>query len=181
MNTKSAPSRYRYCISRLSSRACSTFSAARNVRSTTAPERTFLRVVRTNAPPLPGFTCWNSTTWKRLPSSSRVMPFLRSLVEMAMSSRDLSEGACSAQDGILRGERQGSAAVVGHDDGVLDPHATVLGKVHARLDGHDLTDAQRRLGGARDPGCLVDLEADAVAGAVNERVAPPRRLDDRSA
>src|SRR3954463_5788862 len=133
--------------------ACSTRMPALNVRSNTLPVFRLRSLVRTNAPPLPGFTCWNSTTWKRLPSSSRVMPFLRSLVEMAMSSRDLSEGACSAQDGILRGEGQGSAAVVGHDDGVLDPHATVLGKVHAGLDGHDLAGAQRRLGGACDPGC----------------------------
>jgi len=34
-----------------------TFSSARNVRSMTAPVRTFLSLVRTKAPPLPGLTC----------------------------------------------------------------------------------------------------------------------------
>ena len=70
-------------MSRLSMMACSTFSAARNVRSITAPVRAFFRVVRTKAPPLPGFTCWNSTTVNRPLSSSSVMPFFRSFVVIA--------------------------------------------------------------------------------------------------
>ena len=37
------------------------FSPARKVLSTTAPEPMFFIFVRTKAPPLPGFTCWNST------------------------------------------------------------------------------------------------------------------------
>ena len=80
MNTKLSPSEYRYCISRRSMLARSTFSPARNVRSSTAPVRAFFRVVRTNAPPLPGLTCWNSTTLNRPSSRFSVMPFLRSLV-----------------------------------------------------------------------------------------------------
>src|SRR5579864_6398342 len=47
----------------------------------TAPLRTFLSLVRTNAPPLPGLTCWNSTTVNSPSGRSRVMPFFRSLVE----------------------------------------------------------------------------------------------------
>jgi hypothetical protein len=37
-------------------------------------------LVRTNAGPLPGLTCWNSITVQSEPSISRHMPFLRSLV-----------------------------------------------------------------------------------------------------
>src|SRR5215471_4796673 len=80
MNTYSSPSAYRYCIVRLSTVAVSTLVPALKVRSTTLPESTFFRVVRTNAPPLPGLTCWNSTTDHRSPSRLRTRPFLRSLV-----------------------------------------------------------------------------------------------------
>src|SRR5215211_4822911 len=40
----------------------------------------FFTFVRTNAPPLPGFTCWNSTIRQTPPSSSMCMPFLNSFV-----------------------------------------------------------------------------------------------------
>ena len=70
-------------MSRLSMIACSSFSSARNVRSTWAPLRMLRSVVRTKAPPLPGFTCWKSTTWKSPSGRLRDMPFLRSLVETA--------------------------------------------------------------------------------------------------
>src|SRR5216683_4331025 len=80
MKTNSSPSRYRYCISRLSTFATSTLTPALNVRSTTLPLITFFSLVRTNAPPLPGLTCWNSTTFQSWPSMLRVMPFLRSFV-----------------------------------------------------------------------------------------------------
>src|SRR6266498_2803997 len=85
MNTKPSPSRYRNCISRRSTMARPTLTPALNVRSTTAPVLTFRSFVRTNAPPLPGFTCWNSITWNRVPSSSSVIPFFRSLVETLTS------------------------------------------------------------------------------------------------
>src|SRR5450756_826618 len=80
MNTKSSPSLYRYCMSRLSTLAVSTFTPALNVRSTTLPESTFLSLVRTKAPPLPGLTCWNSTTVQSWPSKFSTSPFFRSLV-----------------------------------------------------------------------------------------------------
>ena len=70
-------------MSRLSTMACSTLMPALKVRSSTAPVRTFFSLVRTNAPPLPGFTCWKSTTVNRPLSSCSVMPFFRSLVEIA--------------------------------------------------------------------------------------------------
>src|SRR5215218_10016490 len=80
MNTKSSPSAYRYCIVRLSTLAVSTLVPALNVLSTTLPLSTFFSVVRTKAPPLPGLTCWNSTTFHSCPSRFSVMPFLWSLV-----------------------------------------------------------------------------------------------------
>src|SRR4029450_4570355 len=85
MKWKPVSSRYRYCISRLSRMATSTGSSARKVLSSVRPVRTFLSLVRTKAPPLPGLTCWNSTTFIRLPSRLSVMPFFRSLV-VAMAS-----------------------------------------------------------------------------------------------
>src|SRR6478735_9279323 len=81
MKTKSEPSLYRYCIVRLSTLLVSTLVPALNVLSTTLPDRTALSLVRTNAGPLPGFTCWNSTTDQSCPSMLSTMPFFRSLVE----------------------------------------------------------------------------------------------------
>src|SRR5438552_11500328 len=57
------------------------FSPARNVLSTTAPDSSAFSFVRTKAPPLPGFTCWNSTMRQTPPSSSMCMPFLNWFVE----------------------------------------------------------------------------------------------------
>src|SRR2546430_6642693 len=84
MDTDSSPCAYRYCMVRLSTVAVSTFVPALKVLSTTVPESTFFSVVRTNAPPLPGLTCWNSTTDQSSPSRLRTNPFLRSFV-VAMS------------------------------------------------------------------------------------------------
>src|SRR3954462_5577662 len=80
MNTKSEPSRYRKVMSRRSTVAVSTLVPALKVRSTTLPDSTFFSVVRTKAPPLPGLTCWNSTTVHNWPSRFRTNPFFRSLV-----------------------------------------------------------------------------------------------------
>jgi hypothetical protein len=49
--------------------------------STTPPLSSAFSFVRTNAPPLPGFTCWNSTIRYTLPSTCTCMPFLNSFVE----------------------------------------------------------------------------------------------------
>src|SRR5829696_7938841 len=80
MNTKSAPSLYRYVMPRLSTFAVSTLVPALKVLSTTLPDSTFFRVVRTKAPPLPGLTCWNDTTAHSWPSRLSTRPFFRSLV-----------------------------------------------------------------------------------------------------
>src|SRR5262249_28176184 len=87
MKQEDSPSAYRYCIVRLSTVAVSTLVPALNVLSTTLPDSTFFSVVRTNAPPLPGLTCWNSTTAHSSPSRLSTRPFLRSLV-VAMSCLD---------------------------------------------------------------------------------------------
>jgi len=57
---------------------------ALKVRSITLPLMTFFALVRTNAPPLPGLTCWNSTIVHSCPSILRTAPFLMSLVSEAM-------------------------------------------------------------------------------------------------
>ena len=68
------------------------FSPARKVLSTTEPESMLRTFVRTNAPPLPGLTCWNSRIRQTEPSISTCMPFLNSFVETtsAMSARQSS-------------------------------------------------------------------------------------------
>src|ERR1700704_6484747 len=58
-----------------------TLTPALKVFSATAAVLRFRNFVRTNAPPFPGFTCWNSITWKSVPSSSRVIPFFSSFVD----------------------------------------------------------------------------------------------------
>src|SRR4051795_7324381 len=46
----------------------------------TFPSEARRSFVRTNAPPLPGLTCWNSRTLKTVPSTSMWFPFLNWLV-----------------------------------------------------------------------------------------------------
>src|SRR5918912_984675 len=76
MKWASVPSAYRNCILRASVRTGRNFSPARNVRSMTAPSLARRSFVRTNAPPLPGLTCWNSRILKTVPSTSMWFPFL---------------------------------------------------------------------------------------------------------
>src|SRR3546814_15896753 len=119
--------------------ACSTFSSARNVRSTLPPVRVFRSVVRTNAPPLPGFTCWKSTTWNRPSGRLRDMPRLRSLVETAAIV-----GTFDLQGSRDDGRTREAAAPGGRDhDGVLDADPADAGAVHAGLDGRS---EERRVG-----------------------------------
>ena len=67
---------------RVSVRTGRNFSPARKVWSITAPSSIRRSFVRTNAPPLPGLTCWNSMIRKILPSTSMWVPFLNWLVEI---------------------------------------------------------------------------------------------------
>src|SRR5262245_52831521 len=149
------------------------FSPARNVRSTTAPESRFFTFVRTNAPPLPGFTCWNSTMRQTPPSISMCMPFLNWFVlTTSATARNLVE---SAQ--VLRERRQDLGLAVGDDDEILDPDPAQAGPVDARLDGDDVAGLEHAPRLLREPRVLVDDEADAVAEAVAERVAEPGGRD----
>src|SRR6478735_4094369 len=180
MKTKSVPSLYRYCIVRLSTLLVSTFVPALNVLSTTLPDRTALSLVRTKAGPLPGFTCWNSTTDQSWLSMLRTMPFLRSLVDATLMSFSL-RGDRSAQDAELSaGGGECDRAVVRHDQGVLDSDTPAAGEVHARLHGHRHSSGESTGRPRPQSRSLVDLQPDSVPRAVGERVAVPRGLDHRA-
>src|SRR5689334_5747856 len=56
------------------------FTPEFQVLSSTLPVVRLLSLVLTNAGPLPGFTCWKSTTWKRSLLYSIQRPFLKSAV-----------------------------------------------------------------------------------------------------
>src|SRR5262245_21294046 len=97
------------------------FSPARNVRSMTAPDSKAFRRVRTKAPPLPGFTCWNSTIRKTVPATSMCMPFLNWLVETISAIRRsiyLGVRLCEPLDGLAISVRTLALDAVGDD--VLD-------------------------------------------------------------
>src|SRR5213078_4443000 len=65
--------------------ASSTFSPERNVLSITFPSLMCLSLVRTNAPPFPGLTCWNSTIVYGWPSKTMRNPFLNSAVDTCIA------------------------------------------------------------------------------------------------
>jgi len=71
------------CLSSKSTSA--TFSPERNVLSITFPSRMCLSLVRTNAPPFPGLTCWNSTIVYGWPSKTMRNPFLNSAVDTCIA------------------------------------------------------------------------------------------------
>src|ERR1700728_4958342 len=171
MKTKSSPSRYRYCMSRLSTLATSTLMPALNVLSTTFPESTFFSLVRTNAGPLPGFTCWNSTTFQGCPSRCSVMPFFRSLV---LATRRL-----QLQDQQFSGGRSQESGSVSrrHDQYLIDPDAALSGQVDTRLDGDRNPIRQFTRSSVPQHRCLVDLQPDAVPEAVLKVPGVPGRLD----
>src|ERR1700691_4499416 len=162
MKTNSSPSRYRYCMSRLSTLAMSTLMPALKVLSTTLPDITFFSLVRTKAGPLPGLTCWNSTTFHSCPSRFSVMPFFRSLV---LATRRL-----QLQDQQVPGGRSQESGSVArrHDQYVLDPDAAHSGQVDTRLDGDRNPVRQFTRSPVPQHRRLVDLQADTVTEAVLE-------------
>src|ERR1700757_4561202 len=162
MNTKSSPSRYRYCISRLSTLATSTLMPALKVLSTTFPDNTFFSLVRTKAGPLPGLTCWNSTTFQSCPSRFSVMPFFRSLV---LATRRL-----QLQDQQFPGGRSQKSGPVPrrHQQHVLDPDAALPGQIDTRLDGDGNPARQFTRSPVSQHRCLVDLQPDSVPETVLE-------------
>src|ERR1700733_7427823 len=171
MNTKSSPSRYRYCMSRLSTLATSTLIPALKVLATTLPDSTFLSLVRTKAGPLPGLTCWNSTTFQSCPSRFSVMPFFRSLV---LATRRL-----QLQDQQLPGGRSQESGSVArrHDQYVLYTDAAHSWQVDTRLDGDRNPVRQFTRSPVPQHRRLVDLQPDPVPEAVLEVRRVPGRLD----
>src|SRR5690349_4044350 len=189
MKTKSSPSRYRYCISRRSTVATSTLTPALKVRSTTLPDRMFLSLVRTKAPPLPGLTCWKSTTFQSWPSRFSVMPFLRSLVvaTSVVSPGYLGPNSGFENEQLPRGHGLGGGEQVtgsrgtgpgANYQGVLNPDAAPAGQVDTRLDGdgNPVPECTR----PRHPHmrCLVDLQPHPVTEAVAEVLAVTGGVDE---
>ena len=143
--------------------ASPTFTPALKVRSTTAPVFTLRSFVRTKAPPLPGFTCWNSIDLEQRAvelEGHAVLEVVRGNAHAALSS-------LTARSGRGWTVAEHPAPVVGHLDHVLDADAAEPGHVDAGLDRDDRAGRQRVLVElATEPRTLVDLEPDAVAEAV---------------
>src|SRR5215469_7707604 len=179
MKTKSSPSRYRYCISRLSTFATSTRTPALNVRSTTLPDSTFFSLVRTKAPPLPGFTCWNSTTLQSAPSMLSVMPFLRSFV-VATSCLLRASGTAAApsqHEQFLGGRDERFWSGRADHEGVLDSDAAPAGQVDPRLDSDRNPVFESTCPAVSQDRRFVDLQPDSVTEAVLEIPAVASRFD----
>src|SRR5919201_5463086 len=133
MKTTSSPESYRYCTSFTSVCTRGNFSPARKVLSTTAPDSRLRSRERTNAPPLPGFTCWNSRMRQTAPSSWMCMPFRNWFVDtVSATATDFMEPAprrlrprlrCTLRDGCqLLGEAGKQLRLsVADDREVLDP------------------------------------------------------------
>src|SRR5438045_4317170 len=151
-------------MSFVSVRTRENFSPARNVRSTTAPLSRAFSFVRTNAPPLPGLTCWNSTIRQTPPSSSMCMPFLNWFVLTVSAIANRLVDA----DQVLTEARVIVDASARDDDVVLDADPRAAFEIDPRLDRDDIACGQRvgRLG--RHARRLVHLEAQAVAQTVTE-------------
>src|SRR5262245_54073850 len=153
-------------MSRLSTEATSTLTSALNVLSTTLPDSTFLSLVRTTAPPLPGLWCWNHTTDHSCPSRLSTMPFLRSLV---VATREYLPRSCAVgrfYRPAPRAPRSGMARVRGYDAGGRFHHAP---RDHPRGDhrGRVGLDRAGQEGAAHgpDPVQVADAEIVAASGA----------------
>src|SRR4051794_22273722 len=166
MKCASVPSEYRNCILRASVWIERNFSPARKVLSMTLPSDVRRSFVRTNAPPLPGLTCWNSSTLKIVPSTSMWFPFLSWLVLI------MAAGQCRARL-LVR-------AFAGVGAGAAGPGAS-WSVVPARRRLRGRPGGWRRAparGGRRASG--VDLEDQALGGPAQVgavRTAVGRELD----
>src|SRR4051794_2440173 len=187
MKCASLPSSYRNWTFFTSVCTRGNFSPARKVSSITAPDSRFLSFVRTNAPPLPGFTCWKSMIRHTVPRCSMCIPFLNwfVLTISAMTAggyllllperrraRPLAD-----REQVLRERGQDLAPLLGHDDQILDATPPHTGEVEPRLDGDHVSDGEH-IGRFRPHrGCLVHLDPDPVAEAVTVCVAEAGRGD----
>src|SRR5438093_9696084 len=150
-----------------------TSTPALKVRSTTPPVFRLRSFVRTNAPPLPGLTCWNSMTWKSVPSRSRVIPRFRSLVlTLTAASHRSQDDQLLARAGKHVGPRRPNL----HH--VLDPHSTQPLQVDAGLHGDHRSFGQRLFVPRPEPRPLVDLQPNAVPHRVHVLFTVPGLADD---
>src|SRR5260221_4830483 len=169
-------------MSRLSTLATSTLIPALKVLSTTFPDITFFSFVRTNAGPLPGLTCWNSTTFHSCPSMFSVMPFFRSFVLATGRLHELQDEQFPGRQEVShrslrhRGQGPGSPARR-HDQHVLNPDAALAGQVHTRLDGDRNPVVKFTRSSVPQRRGLVDLQPHAVPETVLEVVRMPGRGD----
>src|SRR5271170_592680 len=95
------------------------------------------------------------------------MPFFKSLVETAMN--------------VLCESGQGAGTVLGHHQSVLDADAAVPGNIDTGLDGDDEAGREDSSAQLADRRGLVDIETDAVPGAVLEALRPAGVGDDAAA
>src|ERR1041384_5385724 len=161
---------------RLSTVAVSTLVPALKVLSTTFPVSTCLRVVRTKAPPLPGLTCWNAVTVQSWPSRFSTRPFFRSFV-LATVGFLLCRTGVSDDHEFFRGQGEELRPALADHEGVLDADPAPPRQVDAGLDGDRHTGRKCPGTCLRQRRCLVDLQPDAVAEAVQELVPVPGLLD----
>src|SRR2546423_4818323 len=189
MNTKSVPSWYRYCMSRRSTLAVSTLIPALKVLSTTLPESTCLSLVRTKAGPLPGLTCWNSTTDHSCPSRLSTRPFFRSFVVATSVSTPAVATAGPGEKTVrglqhqqfLGGNGEQLRAALGlrpDHQRVLDADAAPARQIDPGFDGDRSAIIQCTRQTGAQTRVLVDLQADAVAEAVAAELAEAGAGDD---
>src|SRR5438132_12108521 len=106
-----------------------------------------------------------------IPATTSVAPATPaySLAGLDRSISALPGSLCDREE-LFRHRGQHLVPALGHDDQVLDPDSEPPGHVHARLDRDDVAAHEPPLAARREPGRLVDLETDAVPGAVPELV-----------
>src|SRR5919202_1175644 len=154
MKCASVPSAYRNCILRASVRTARNFSPARNVRSMTLPSDARRSFVRTNAPPLPGLTCWNSTTLKTVPSTSMWMPFLNWFV--LITRREASAEVVASEPAELRAILE---ALPGFGEMKVKALGAVLAKRFGVEAAQDLVPWHPTLGDVDSPDALTEYQA----------------------
>src|SRR5665647_777344 len=159
----------------ISMRTSSSFSPARNVMSTTRPLLSSLSFVLTNAPPLPGFTCWKSTMIHILLSYMMHMPVLKLFVVTAMRFWPFLEF-----DKLTRSGGQHAHATFLDGDKVLDSNTAEACDIDTRLHGDYRARFQHVMALLAHGRHLMHIEADAVSKTVGEVLPQPVTVEHRS-
>src|SRR5215831_3026348 len=154
MNTNASPSLYRYCISRSSTSAGSSFSPERMLRSMTPPVRRFFILVRVKAAPFPGLTNCASTTMYGSPSTRIFKPLRRSEVSYMRSAFSVTKPDCQFKvSACSRGNLQIKSNRQSRIEQALDAVAATSGEGDPRVG--------------------------AVAGEIDSRTQPQHERDPR--